>query len=60
MTSLVMAGEYATMGIYPKGRLMRFMRPRLDSGVLPTTNVIASDVRAIPSAVRMPQSHDWR
>ena len=25
-----------------------------------TTNVIASDVRAVPSAVRMPQSHDWR
>ena len=25
-----------------------------------TTNIIASDVRAIPSAVQMPQSHDWR
>ena len=130
-----MAGEYATMGIYPKGHLMEFVRPRLDAGVLPTTaterledgarvrvagwpvarqhprgkdgtvfvtiedeqgdvqvivwprvfarrrrelksrvilvdgevsrwdgttNVIASDVRAVPSAVRMPQSHDWR
>ena len=130
-----MAGEYATMGVYPRGHLMEFVRPRLDAGVLPTTaverlgdgervrvagwpvarqhprgkngtvfvtiedetgdvqvilwpqvfarrrrelksrvilvdgavsrwdgttNVIASDVRAVPSAVRMPQSHDWR
>ena len=130
-----MAGEYATMGVYPRGHLMEFVRPRLDAGVLPTTaverlgdgervrvagwpvarqhprgkngtvfvtiedetgdvqvilwpqvftrrrrelksrvilvdgavsrwdgttNVIASDVQAVPSAVRMPQSHDWR
>ena len=130
-----MAGEYATMGVYPRGHLMEFVRPRLDAGVLPTTaverlgdgervrvagwpvarqhprgkngtvfvtiedetgdvqvilwpqvfarrrrelksrvilvdgavsrwdgttNVIASDVRAVPSAVRMPQSHYWR
>ena len=130
-----MAGEYAAMGVYPRGHLMEFVRPRLDAGVLPTTaverlgdgervrvagwpvarqhprgkngtvfvtiedetgdvqvilwpqvfarrrrelksrvilvdgavsrwdgttNVIASDVRAVPSAVRMPQSHDWR
>ena len=130
-----MAGEYATMGVYPRGHLMEFVRPRLGTGVLPTTaveglgdgervrvagwpvarqhprgkngtvfvtiedetgdvqvilwpqvfarrrrelksrvilvdgavsrwdgttNVIASDVRAVPSAVRMPQSHDWR
>ena len=130
-----MADEYATMGVYPRGHLMEFVRPRLGTGVLPTTaveglgdgervrvagwpvarqhprgkngtvfvtiedetgdvqiilwpqvfarrrrelksrvilvdgavsrwdgttNVIASDVRAVPSAVRMPQSHDWR
>ena len=34
-----MAGEYRTMGIYPKGHLMQFVRPGLDPRVLPTTAV---------------------
>ncbi|MYK61961.1 MAG: hypothetical protein F4034_08350 [Chloroflexi bacterium] len=130
-----MAGEYRTMGIYPRGHLMQFVRPGLPSEVMTcaeveslgdedfavvagwpiarqhpkgrdgtifvtiedetgdtqvilwpgvyaqyrrelssqvilvrgtisawdgTVNVIASEVRAIRSAVRMPRSHDWR
>ena len=130
-----MAGEYRTMGIYPRGHLMQFVRPGLPSGVMTcaeverlgdgdfavvagwpiarqhpkgrdgtifvtiedetgdtqvilwpgvyaryrrelssqvvlvrgtisawdgTVNLIASEVRAIRSAVRMPRSHDWR
>jgi len=129
-----MRWEYATMGIYPRGHLMEFVRPSLDPGVLATaevekreeseevviagwpvarqhprgrdgtvfvtiedetgdaqviiwhdlftkhrkelanqvirvtgyisrwdgmTNVIATDVKAIPSGVVMPSSHDW-
>ena len=34
-----MAGEYRTMGIYPDGHLMEFVRPSLDPGVLPTAAV---------------------
>ena len=33
-----MMGEYRVMGIYPKGHLMEFVRPGLDSGVLPTAS----------------------
>ena len=130
-----MAGEYRTMGIYPRGHLMQFVRPRLSPEVMTcaevetlgdgdfavvagwpiarqhpkgqdgtifvtledetgdtqvilwpgvyaeyrrelnsqvvlalgrisawdgTVNLIASEVRAIRSGVRMPQSHDWQ
>ena len=130
-----MAGEYRAMGIYPRGHLMQFVRPRLPSGVMTcaeaerlgdadfavvagwpiarqhpkgrdgtifvtledetgdtqvilwprvyaeyrrelssqvvlvrgsisawdgTVNLIASEVTAIRSGVRMPRSHDWR
>lgn len=130
-----MAGEYRTMGIYPRGHLMEFVRPGLPSEVMTcaeverlgdedfavvagwpiarqhpkgrdgtifvtledetgdtqvilwpgvyaryrgelssqvvlvrgsisawdgTVNLIASEVRAIRSAVRMPRAHDWR
>ena len=34
-----MAGEYRVMGIYPGGHLMQFVRPGLDSRVLPTTAI---------------------
>ena len=34
-----MAGEYEVMGIYPRGHLMEFVRPRLGRHVLPTTGV---------------------
>ena len=33
-----MVGEYRVMGIYPGGHLMEFVRPGLDSDVLPTAN----------------------
>ena len=36
-----MMGEYRTMGMYPKGHLMEFLRPTLDPGVLPTADVEA-------------------
>ena len=130
-----MRGEYATMGVFPRGHLMEFVRPGLSSNVLPTldverrgddervtvagwpvarqhprgrdgtvfvtiedetgdvqviiwrdlfarrrrelrsqvvevtghvsrwdgtTNVIATDVRAVRSGVAMPPPHDWR
>ena len=130
-----MAGEYRTMGIYPRGHLMQFVRPGLPSEVMTcaqverlgdedfavvagwpiarqhpkgrdgtifvtledetwdtqvilwpgvyaryrrelssqvvlvrgtisawdgTVNLIASEVRAIRSGVRMPRAHDWR
>ena len=130
-----MAGEYRTMGIYPRGHLMQFVRPRLASEAMTcaeveklgdgdfaivagwpiarqhprgrggtifvtledetgdtqvilwpgvyaeyrrelnsqvvlvkgrisardgAVNLIASEVRAIRSGVRMPRSHDWR
>ena len=129
-----MAGEYRVMGMYPRGHLMEFIRPRLNEQVLPTvavegleegkevqvagwpvarqhpkgkhgvvfvtiedeygdqqvtlwadvaercrrqlrsqvvlikgvvsrydgtTNVIVSDLQAIDTRVRMPESHDW-
>ena len=34
-----MAGEYMTMGIYPKGHLMEFVRPTLGPGILPAAEV---------------------
>ena len=34
-----MAGEYRVMGIYPSGHLMQFVRPGLESRVLPTTAI---------------------
>ena len=34
-----MAGEYRTMGIYPRGHLMEFVRPTLDPRVLPAAAV---------------------
>ena len=130
-----MAGEYRAMGVYPKGHLMEFVRPKLDAHVVAaaevdgrgddervtvtgwpvarqhprgrngtvfvtiedetgdvqvilwhdlfdrrrrelgsqvvqvtgrvsrwdgTTNVIATDLRAVPSGVAMPPTHDWR
>ncbi|MYB09759.1 MAG: DNA polymerase III subunit alpha [Acidimicrobiia bacterium] len=36
-----MMGEYRTMGMYPKGHLMEFLRPTLDPGVMPTAEVEA-------------------
>ena len=34
-----MVGEYRVMGTYPKGHLMQFVRPSLDTDVLPTSVV---------------------
>ena len=34
-----MAGEYRVMGIHPKGHLMEFVRPSLESRVLPAAAV---------------------
>ncbi|MDE0207834.1 MAG: DNA polymerase III subunit alpha, partial [Candidatus Tectomicrobia bacterium] len=34
-----MAGEYRVMGMYPRGHLMEFIRPRLSEQVLPTVAV---------------------
>ena len=34
-----MAGEYRVMGIYPRGHLMEFVRPRLSADVLPASAV---------------------
>ena len=34
-----MAGEYMTMGIYPKGHLMEFVRPTLGPRILPAAEV---------------------
>ena len=34
-----MAGEYRVMGMYPRGHLMEFIRPRLNEQVLPTVTV---------------------
>lgn len=31
-----MAGEYRTMGVYPKGHVMRYLRRRLGEGVVPS------------------------
>ena len=38
-----MAGEYSVMGLYPKGHLMEFMRPRFSKSVLK-----APEVEAVP------------
>ena len=34
-----MAGEYRVLGLYPRGHVMEFIRPRLDSYVLTTAQV---------------------
>ena len=34
-----MVGEYRTLGIYPRGHVMEFIRPTLDAGVLTTAQV---------------------
>ena len=34
-----MVGEYQALGIYPRGHVMEFIRPTLDSGVLTTAQV---------------------
>ncbi len=34
-----MAGEYATMGLYPRGHLMEFVRPSLPRSVVPAAGV---------------------
>jgi len=34
-----MVGEYQTLGIYPRGHVMEFIRPTLDTGVLTTAAV---------------------
>ena len=39
----LMAGEYHTMGLYPDGHLMAHMRPRLRSGVLPSSEIPERD-----------------
>ena len=38
-----MAGEYGVMGIYPRGHLMEFVRPRLSADVLPASAVESMD-----------------
>lgn len=34
-----MLSEYSTMGIYPRGHLMQFIRPRLSRNVFPTASI---------------------
>ena len=34
-----MTGEYRVLGIYPRGHVMQFIRPRLDAGVLTAADV---------------------
>ena len=43
-----MAGEYAVMGIYPKGHVMEFVRPTLGPDVLP-----ASDIDNLPEGQKV-------
>ena len=43
-----MAGEYAVMGIYPRGHVMEFVRPTLDPDVLP-----ASDIDTLPEGEKV-------
>ena len=43
-----MAGEYAVMGIYPKGHVMEFVRPTLSHDVLP-----ASDIDNLPEGQKV-------
>ena len=38
-----MVGEYRVMGVYPRGHLMEFVRPTLNSHVLRTADVEAAD-----------------
>ena len=43
-----MAGEYAVMGIYPKGHVMEFVRPTLSPDVLP-----ARDIDTLPEGEKV-------
>ncbi len=43
-----MAGEYAVMGIYPRGHVMEFVRPSLPTNVLP-----ARDIDSLPEGERV-------
>ena len=43
-----MAGEYAVMGIYPKGHVMEFVRPTLSPDVLP-----ARDIDSLPEGAKV-------
>ena len=43
-----MAGEYAVMGIYPRGHVMEFVRPTLGPEVLP-----ASDIDTLPEGEKV-------
>ena len=38
-----MAGEYRVMGIYPRGHLMEFVRPRLNADILPASAMESMD-----------------
>ena len=38
-----MAGEYKVLGIYPRGHVMEFIRPRLDSDVLTAADTYQAD-----------------
>ena len=59
-----MMGEYRTMGIYPTGHLMEFVRPDLSPRVLPTAEVekLGDDkpvrVAGWPVARQHPQGHN--
>ena len=43
-----MAGEYAVMGIYPRGHVMEFVRPSLPTNVLP-----ARDIDTLPEGTKV-------
>ena len=43
-----MAGEYSVMGIYPRGHVMEFVRPTLNSDVLP-----ARDIDTLPEGEKV-------
>ena len=59
-----MAAEYAVMGIYPRGHLMEFVRPTLESGVLTCAEVERLDdgapvlVAGWPVARQHPKGRD--
>ena len=44
-----MMGEYRVMGVYPRGHVMKFVRPYLDGGVLPTAPSRATTARPTSS-----------
>ena len=59
-----MVGEYRVMGIYPRGHLMKFVRPGLGSNALPTVDVERRDadewvtVAGWPVARQHPRGRD--